>query len=67
VLSFRFFPFIDVFLRVYLNITLGDSVSCIMSTQPNHAIKTTNNTPVGGIRELSSYHTFRVVYDSRET
>jgi len=37
-----FWPLIDVFLRVYLNIYYAsDSVSFIMSTQPNHAIKTT--------------------------
>jgi len=50
-LSFVFFwPLNDVFLRVYLSIYYAsDSVSCIMSTQPNYGIKTTSST-AGGIR-----------------
>jgi len=54
-LVFVFWPFIDVFLHVYLNVYYAnDSVSSIiMLTQPNHAIKTTDTT-AGGIRKTAS-------------
>ena len=49
-----FWPFIDVSLCMYLNTYYAsDSVSCVVSIQPNHAIKT--STTASGICETTSY------------
>jgi len=49
-LVFIFWPFIDVFLCMYLNTYYA---SCVVSIQPNHAIKT--STTASGIRKTTRY------------